>query len=170
MLTIDAGEDFFAASDVEQLFYLSRKTIHTLVDIAGRTQVEVCEPVVCHDGQQCRFADAPLLYHLEQNLFRLRQQPYAGSMDGQEQLHLLGFAKPLDELRYAAQEIRRLVREGLRYREIAIVSGDVELYATGIFGVWDPLLFRPDESDSVSSVAGVCAWIAGAGQAGVFVS
>ena len=155
VLTIDAGEDFFAASDVEQLFYLSRKTIHTLMDIAGRTQVEVCEPEVCHDGQQCRFADAPLLYHLEQNLFRLRQQPYAGSMDGQEQLHLLGFAKPLDELRYAAQEIRRLVREGLRYREIAIVSGDVELYASYVPQVFSeygipyfldqtsPILFHP---------------------------
>lgn len=154
-LTIDAGEDFFAASDVEQLFYLSRKTIHTLMDIAARTHVEVCEPVVCREGQRCRFTDAPLLYHLEQNLFRLRQEPYAGSMEGQEQLHILGFAKPMDELRYAAQEIRRLIRHGLRYREIAIVSGEVELYASYVPQVFSeyeipyfldqtsPILFHP---------------------------
>lgn len=154
-LTIDAREDFFAASDVEQLFYLSRKTIHTLLDIAARTQVEVCEPTVLNGGEQCRFAAAPLLYHLEQNLFRLRQMPYAGEMDKQEQLHILGFAKPLDELRYAAQEIRRLIRSGLRYREIAIVSGEVELYASYVPQVFSeyeipyfldqtrPILFHP---------------------------
>ncbi len=154
-LTIDAREDFFAASDVEQLFYLSRKTIHTLMDIAARTQVEVCEPIVCQEGERCRFTEAPLLYHLEQNLFRLRQKPYEGSMEHQEQLHLSGFAKPIDELRYAAQEIKRLVRGGLRYREIAIVSGEVELYASyaaQVFSEYEipyfldqtsPILFHP---------------------------
>lgn len=153
-LTMDAREDFFAESDVEQLFYLSGKTIHVLLGIAERTKVAVCEPVVFDHGNERRFANAPMLYHLEQNLFRLRQSPYAGEPDA-AQLQLHSFARPLDELRFAACEIRRLVAGGLHYREIAIVSGDVSLYASyaqQVFSEFEipffldqtnPILFHP---------------------------
>ncbi len=130
-LTIDAEEDFYSAAHVEQLFYLTKKTIHMLTEIAQATGVAVAEPVICRGGEDKRFAGAPLLYHMEQNLFRLDQKPYDGDMKEQEELYVTGFSRPQEELRYAAQEISRLVREcGMRYREIAIVSGDVELYAS----------------------------------------
>lgn len=154
-LTIDAREDFYSANHVEQLFFLSKKTIHTLLTLARDTGVAVAEPVVLKDGETRRFAKAPLLYHLERNLFRLGQEPYTGGMDGQEQLHISGFLRPIEELRFAAGEIRRLVRKGYRYQDIAIVSGDVEMYASYVQQVFseyeipyfldqtNPILFHP---------------------------
>lgn len=150
-LTIDADEDIYSAAHVEQLFYLTKKTIRMLLSIAQTTGVEIAEPVVCRGGR--RFDHAPVLYHMEQNLFRIRTHAYEGDM--QEQLHILGFARPQDELRFAARQIRRLVREGMRYHDIAIVSGDVELYASYVPQVFTeyeipyfpdqthPILFHP---------------------------
>ena len=154
-LTIDAREDFYSANHVEQLFFLSKKTIHMLLALAHDTNVSVAEPVVLKDGGKRRFAKAPLLYHLEQNLFRLRQRPYMGGMEAQEQLHIVGFQRPVEELRFAAGEIRRLIRKGYRYQDMAIVSGDVEMYASYVQQVFseyevpyfldqtNPILFHP---------------------------
>ena len=154
-LTIDAREDFYSANHVEQLFFLSKKTIHMLLGLARDTNVELAEPVVLKAGGVHRFAKAPLLYHLEQNLFRLGQKPYRGGMEGQEQLHIVGFQRPVEELRFAAGEIRRLIRAGYRYQDIAIVSGDVEMYASFVQNVFseyeipyfldqtNPILFHP---------------------------
>lgn len=154
-LTIDAREDFYSASHVEQLFFLSKKTIHMLLTLARETGVFVADPVVLGDGAKRRFAEAPVLYHLEQNLFRLGQKSYQGEMEKQEQLHIAGFLRPVEELRFAAAEIRRLVRKGYRYQDIAIVSGDVEMYASYVQQVFseyeipyfldqtNPILFHP---------------------------
>lgn len=152
-LTIDANEDLYSAAHVEKLFYLTKKTIHMLLAIARTTGVEIAEPVICREGR--RFDHAPVLYHMEQNLFRVRPRVYEGAMQEQEQLHISGFARPQDELRFAAGQIRKLVREGMRYHDIAIVSGDVELYASyvpQVFGEYEipyfldqthPILFHP---------------------------
>ncbi len=128
-LTIDAGEDFYGRMDVEQLFFLPKKTIRVLLKLAQETGVTVAAPVILNDGDKRRFVKAPVLFHLEQNLFRLHQNPYDGDMEEQMQLQILGFSRPLEELRFAAREIRRLVREGMRYQQMAIVTGDVELFA-----------------------------------------
>lgn len=154
-VTIDAREDFYGANHVEQLFFLSKKTIRTLLTLARDAGVTVAEPTVLKEGETRRFAKAPLLYHLERNLFRLGQKPYTGGTEGQEQLHISGFPRPVDELRFAAGEIRRLVRNGYRYQDIAIVSGDVEMYASYVQQVFseyeipyfldqtNPILFHP---------------------------
>ena len=68
-LTIDAREDFYSANHVEQLFFLSKKTIHMLLELARATGVQVAEPIVLKDGETRRFAKAPLLYHLDYNLY-----------------------------------------------------------------------------------------------------
>lgn len=154
-LTIDAGEDFYGRVSVEQLFFLPKKTIHMLLALARETGVAVEHPVVLSDGASRRFAKAPMLCHLEQNLFRLRQTPYEDKEEAHSELRILGFPRPVEELRFAAREIKRLVREGVRYRQMAIVSGDVELFAPYVAQVFseyeipyfldqtNPILYHP---------------------------
>ncbi|MDD7642623.1 MAG: exodeoxyribonuclease V subunit gamma [bacterium] len=154
-LTIDAKEELYGECQVEQLFYLSKKTIRMLLRVAKETGVALADPVILSEGGRCRFAKAPLLYHLEQNLFRTGQTRYTGELKDQKQLRIVGFPKPVEELRFAAGEIRRLVREGYRYQDIAIVSGDVEMYASYVQQVFseyeipyfldqtNPILFHP---------------------------
>ncbi len=154
-LTIDAREDFFSANDVEQLFFLSKKTIHMLHALAEEAGMALADPVIMQDGAKRRFKQSPLLYHLEQNLFRVGQKTYQGSMEAQEELRIIGFSRPIEELRFAAAEIQRLVRSGMRYQEIAIVSGDAQTYASYVPQVFSeyeipyfldqttPILFDP---------------------------
>lgn len=128
-LTIDAREDFYHSSGSEELFDMSKKTIAALMKMAHDIHVEVLEPIVLSDSRKKRFAGAEALAFLEQNLFR---PGYAG-MDGTaEEIYLRSARSPKEELTLVAREINRLVREGYRYREIAVVTGAVNTYQSYI--------------------------------------
>ena len=124
-LTMDAKEDFFLCRGEEELFYLSKKTIQTLMQMAERLHVEVLEPIVLEGSADKRFAKAPDLAFLEQNLFRVS---VSQSEKEVEQIHLAATRTPREELTLVAREINRLIRQGYRYREMAVVTGSMEAY------------------------------------------
>ena len=126
-LTIDAKEDFFHSKGVHELFDMPKKTIRTLMDLAQQTQTEVAEPIVITDGENKRFKEAPALYFMEQNLFRTTYQRKPGQT---EEIQIFSLKNPKEELTWAARKINALVQElGYRYKDIAVVSGNVEVYA-----------------------------------------
>lgn len=125
-LTIDAKENFFHSKGMQELFDMPKKTIRTLMDIAQQTKTEVLEPVVITGGDKKRFKDAPALYFMEQNLFRTSYQRRFGEI---EEIQIFSMKNPKEELTWAARKINELVQNyGYRYRDIAVVSGDVETY------------------------------------------
>ena len=124
-LTMDAKEDFYLCRGEEELFYLSKKTIQTLMQMAERLHVEVLEPIVLEGSADKRFAKAPDLAFLEQNLFRVS---VSQSEKEVEQIHLAATRTPREELTLVAREINRLIRQGYRYREMAVVTGSMEAY------------------------------------------
>jgi len=125
-LTIDAKENFFHSKGMQELFDMPKKTICTMMDLAQQTHTEVLEPVVITGGEKKRFKDAPSLYFMEQNLFRTSYQRKFGET---EEIQIFSLKSPKDELIWAARKINDLVQNhGYRYRDIAVVSGDVETY------------------------------------------
>ena len=67
------------------------------------------------------------LCHLENNLFRYRTRPWEGE---QQAIRIFETTAPREEVHQAGLEICRLVREeGLAFRDIAIIMGDLEGYA-----------------------------------------
>lgn len=124
-LTIDAKEDFYHGSGNEELFALSKKTVISLMKMADMLHVPVLEPVVLSDSENKRFVRAPSLAFLEQNLFRPKQKKMK---EKPEEIHLASAGNPLEELTLVAREINALIRQGYRYREIAVVTGAVEVY------------------------------------------
>lgn len=125
-LTIDEKENFFYSKGVHELFDMPKKTIRTLMDLARQTQTEVLEPVVITGGDKKRFKDAPALYFMEQNLFRSSYQRQFGQT---EEIQIFSLKNPKEELTWAARKINDLVQNhGYRYRDIAVVSGNVETY------------------------------------------
>ena len=126
-VTIDEKANFYEKPQIQDLFYMSKKMIRQLLDIAKETGTRINEPVVQKDGDKKRFLHAPALYHLEQNLFRNTYRRYQKKQDN---IKLFVLKNPKEELRFAAGEIKRLIREeGYRYRDFAIVSGADETYA-----------------------------------------
>ncbi|MGI6017436.1 MAG: PD-(D/E)XK nuclease family protein [Marvinbryantia sp.] len=69
-VTIDAGQDFYRIYGEHELFYLSKKTIHALTELAKETGCELLPPRVLEWEVLPRFRKNPALGFLEAHLFR----------------------------------------------------------------------------------------------------
>ena len=126
-VTIGVGEDPYKMDGEQKLFHLSKKTVADLEKLAAEAEVERGEDLFVKGGPN-RFAKAPALHYLEQNLFRYQYEPYAGE---QQEIHMFEALSPREEVHQTALYIRHLIREqGMSYRDIAVVIGDLEGYAS----------------------------------------
>lgn len=69
-VTIDTREDFYHSRGIHELFAMSKKTVQNLQKMAMELHIPVEEPVVLPTGEKRRYAGAPDLFFMEQNLFR----------------------------------------------------------------------------------------------------
>ena len=126
-VTIGVGEDPYKMDGEQKLFHLSKKTVADLEKLAAEAEVERGEDLFVKGGPN-RFAKAPALHYLEQNLFRYQYEPYAGE---QQEIHMFEALSPREEVHQTALYIRNLIREQeFNYRDIAVVIGDLEGYAS----------------------------------------
>ena len=109
------------------LFEMSDKMMDSLVQIAKETKTEIEDSVELFQRPVYRFKDNEALGFLEENLFRYHKASFEKEQDS---IALWGAKNPKEEMDFVAQNIRRLVRtEGLRYREIAVIASDMNVYA-----------------------------------------
>ena len=126
-VTIGEEEDPYQMDGEQKLFHLSKKTVADLVKLAAEAEVTRGEDVFVKGGPN-RFTEAPALCYLEQNLFRYQYEPYT---EKQSEIHMFEALSPREEVHQTALYIRKLIREeGLTYRDIAVVIGDLEGYAS----------------------------------------
>ncbi len=136
-----------------ELFYLSKKTIKKLKTMACDLKVEIKPDFVIDRTVPARFLPPdqkeegksresldksgvnamtkevknPKLIHLERYLFR--RVPKVCTDGDSDDLRVHSFLNRMDEITGVAVEINRLVRENnLRYRDVAVVTGDIDLY------------------------------------------
>lgn len=123
-VTVDERENPYNLSGNHTLFYLSRKTIDRLNEIAAKEGVARDEDIRI-GGVPYRFKEVPALAFLEKELFRYPfnvSETYEGIS-----VHLT--ANPQAEARFVAEEIYRLVREeNARYRDIGVIVTDIGTY------------------------------------------
>lgn len=132
-ITLGAGENPYRPGSPMELFHLSKKTVADLEKLAQTAQTSTGKKVerkkdVFIQSKPChRFAKTPALAALEENLFRYRFAPYDKPT---EEIRMFCAMTPGDEVRQAGLEMKRLVREeGLAFRDIAVITGDLEGYA-----------------------------------------
>ena len=124
-LTLGEGEDPYRLDGEQRLFHLSKKTVADLSRLAKEAGVQRQEDVFISSFY--RFQNAPALRHLEQHLFRYTVAPYDRPQD---EIRLFETTTPRDEVHQTGLEIRRLLREeGMAYRDIAVIVGDLDSYA-----------------------------------------
>jgi len=125
-VTIDARENPYQTYGEQELFYMSKKTIAHMVRLAEEMQVKKEPDLVLKGETHNRFEQAKPLFWLEKNLFRY---PYAVYWKRQDVISIHVAKNPAKESFYVAREIVELIRsKGYRYRDIAIISGDLERY------------------------------------------
>ena len=105
------------------IFAPARRTIAQLSRAARADRVEV-EVERLYDKNICKVKE---LSYIEKYLFSEKAQPWKGPAEG---IKLFTAVTPRSEVEWTAAEILRLVREeGLRFREIGVVARGFDAYA-----------------------------------------
>ena len=116
----------------QQLFYLSKKTAADLIRLCQEEGVPRGRDVFLR-GEPPRFLENREMGHLEKYLFRYPSMPYQKE---NESIHLLEASSPGEEIRQVCLKMRELIRkEGYCYRDFAIVTGNLETYASHVEGM-----------------------------------
>lgn len=125
-VTLGEGENPYEPDGEQKLFHLSKKTVADLCKLAGELEVQRGQDVFIKEVNH-RFENSPALQHLERNLFRYNTAPYESD---QQEIRMFEASTPKEEVRQTGLEICRLIREeGLEYRDIAVIMGDLGSYA-----------------------------------------
>lgn len=129
-ITLDAHEDPMKKEGMHKLSYLSKKTIQGLVQIAREGRTEIEPPIILGGEENFRFRNAGALGFLERHLFRQGVHVYEGE---QKDISIHVARDAGAEAEFAARTIWRLVRsEGLRYRDIGVVCGNLDTFESHI--------------------------------------
>ncbi len=129
-VTIDAKEQIFVCEGMQNLFFMSKDMIQKLMRICDLEHIAVKDPVCLSAEHNPRFGTgektAMDLVFLEKNIFRYSRAHFA---EKPRHIRLYAARTPKEELRFCIANIIRLTRqEGYRYRDIAIVTGDMAAY------------------------------------------
>ena len=132
-LTIDCREDIFKSRGMHELFDMPKRTVKSLTEMAAFYGIEVEEPIIL--DKNYRLAENEELGFMEQQLFRKSRHAFEKTP---KHIHIDCLRDPKQELTKIARTINELVRnENLRYRDIAIVTGDVNTYAGYVREIFD---------------------------------
>ena len=112
------------------VFDMSRKMGAKLKTLAEECGVGVSENILLCERPLPRFLRCEALDYLERTVFRYPYEPYHGDPKG---IRFVQAEHPADEVDFVVNRIHQLVkREGYRYREIAVICGDLPGYAREI--------------------------------------
>ncbi len=131
-VTADEAAGIYGKMGIQNLFYMSRQMAVRLSEIAEKNQVKKLPDIILGEQKNRRFARRPELAWLEQNLFRYgTETEYIG--EATDSIVFFQASNPSGEVSHIVHEIQRLVQEGkARYREIAVITGDLPGYGKEI--------------------------------------
>lgn len=136
-VTADPAISPYEKMGMQKLFYMSHQMVCRLQQMAEEQQVRKLPDIWLpkseggKTAQSPRFAESPELAWLEQHLFRYHGGHYKGALTGSLELYQAG--NPSGEIAGVVRRIQQLVREqGLRYRDVAVVTGDLPGYGREI--------------------------------------
>lgn len=133
-VTIDKREDIRHIDEEFKLFHLSKKTIQKLHDLANQVGIPIKKPIYPSDiyslekfsGRLPRFEKSEELASLEHNLFRY---PYKTFQEETKDISIHSLKNVKEEVSFTIRKILHLIREEkYRYRDIAVVTGDIGSY------------------------------------------
>ncbi len=124
-VTVERAARPYEKSGIQNLFYMSKETVRRLSALAEKNHVKREEDCWLERRPYPRFSGGELDF-LEQKLYRYSRDTWK---EVPEDVLLYRALNPREEIAFVAGRIERMVREqGLRYRDIAVVTGDLESY------------------------------------------
>ena len=143
-ITINTDELHDIKNPDTDIFYSNQITVNKLLEVAKNCDVKVEEIKL---EKTYRFK-TPELKYLEQNLYENRYHKYGENV---ENLKLFLAKNQYSEIEEVAKNILKLVRdEGYRYRDISIITKNIETYsslARAIFDKYEIPIFIDENRD-----------------------
>ena len=136
-ITVTLPEDVQAnvMEGEEELFHMSKQMIEKCGRLADELKLPARIIRVKTEPEKTRFHAAGELDFLERNLFRYNGRVYEGENHAVQIRH---FPYESDEVSYVAADLMRKVREeGLRFRDIAVITGDTAGYGKEVTRIFD---------------------------------
>ncbi len=134
-VTASADVDYRHIYGEEELFYMSRTMVSGLGKMADRLKTEFTLEKIRPDEGQYRFKNSPELDFLEKNIFRYGRNT---CREKKGSIHIACLPMMKEEIRYTASEILKKVRqEGMRFRDIGVIAGDMQEYGSEIAGIFE---------------------------------
>ena len=116
-----------------ELFAMSKKEKRELIRLAQNAGTQVLPDIICWPDQR----DSRELRHLEQNIERY---PYETYKEVPEDIKICCYTNPRQESRAVANQIEHFVREeGYRYKDIVVLTADLESYQNELEKSFDDL-------------------------------
>lgn len=108
------------------LFAAVKRSYRKFLELAEEAGIKVEQPIYLDSKIPVRFRNSRELAHLERNLYSF---PYKDYREETQDISLFYSMNIFSEIEECAREILRLCRdEGLRYRDIAVVTGNLSAY------------------------------------------
>ena len=127
------------------IFYSNKATIAKIWNMVNESNFELEEPV--HLQKQYRFKTKEL-QHLSENINNHKPINYEKNV---ENLHLFLAKNPYSEIEHIAKQIIRLIKnEGMRYKDIAIITKNIDEYSSyvrAIFSKYNIPVFIDEKRD-----------------------
>lgn len=158
-VTVDPAVPERGKRGVQDLFYMSCEMIDKLNALARQNHVKREPDIVLDEHpavryrrgakrraeQEVRVAQAgqealtvspasSALDFLEQNLYRYSGRVYSGKA---EEIRLVQAVNPAEEISCVVREIGKMLREGYRYRDMAVITGDIGSFAGELIHQFD---------------------------------
>lgn len=127
-INISLSTDCLEAEDIreEDIFAAVKGSYAKLIELAQERGIKVEKPVFLNSKTPVRFRNSPELAHLEENLYAF---PYKKYDEETKDVSLFYSMNIFSEIQECAREILALCRDrGLRYREITVVTGNLDVY------------------------------------------
>lgn len=124
-ITIDTSEAIYKIEEEYKLFNISQTTISKLLKVDSINH-DKRNDLIIKAKIPYRFRNSKALAHLEKNIFRY---PFGEFTDTQNEISIHALNTQNDEIEYVLQQILILVHNNnYRYRDIAIITGNLEIY------------------------------------------
>ncbi|MBP3325959.1 MAG: exodeoxyribonuclease V subunit gamma [Coprococcus sp.] len=120
--TIDSRDISITNIKEHELFYMTKTAIKMITKIATEEHVDILPNIIMEDKISRRFENNAELAFLEKQLFRFPYRKYHSSLHN---IEITACDNTREEVYCIAENIRRLLDKGYRYKDIAIVAGDL---------------------------------------------
>ncbi len=130
-VTVDLSEPFYQEGKKEDLFYMSRHMICKLIDSAAKAGVDHESDILLNPNAQARFQNSPDLAYLERCFHRYgtkRGNNPPKAQNDREEIRIYQGRNPAKEVAFVCRQIERGLQKGLRYRDMAVITGDLPSY------------------------------------------